>query len=68
VAFCPDGLHVLSGGDDESLYLWEIETGRLLRRFEGHLGSLLCVAVSPDGRWALTGSDDQTLRRWQITI
>jgi carboxymethylenebutenolidase len=46
VAFCPDGRHAVSGGGeyksgrpvDCDLNLWDLETGRSVRRFVGHTG------------------------------
>ena len=60
VAFSLDGRLALSGSNDSTLRLWEVETGRSLRVLEGHSASIWSVAFSPDGRLALSGSDDNT--------
>src|SRR5947209_7265230 len=36
VAFSPDGARILSGGFDNTMKLWDVATGRLLRTFQGH--------------------------------
>jgi hypothetical protein len=46
------------------LKLWEVTSGRDLRTFKGHSGTVNGVAFSPDGRTLLSGSDDGALRRW----
>ncbi|MBL8424565.1 MAG: pentapeptide repeat-containing protein [Candidatus Accumulibacter phosphatis] len=64
VAFSPDGRRLLSGSYDETLRLWDAETGQEIRSFTGHQGPVASVAFSPDGRRLLSGSKDQTLRLW----
>jgi WD40 repeat protein len=52
--------------------LWDIATGKLVRRFEGHTGTVTSVAISPDGRWVISGSGDDdepfdnTARIWDV--
>jgi WD40 repeat protein/mono/diheme cytochrome c family protein len=66
IAFSPDGRQALSGGEDNSVRLWDVATGRELRCFEGHTGEVLSVAFSPDGRRAVSGSYDRTMRLWDV--
>jgi len=66
VAIAPDGRTALSGSQDKTLKLWDLNTGRELRTFTGHLGPVLCVAIAPDGRTALSGSQDKTLKLWDL--
>src|SRR5690606_29477491 len=61
-----DGRRALSGSDDNTLKLWDIETGREIRTFKGHASLVLSVAISSDGRRALSGSYDHTLKLWDI--
>lgn len=46
--------------------LWNLETRRPIRRYEGHTGPITCLAVSADGRYFLSGSEDQTIRQWPL--
>ncbi len=65
-AFGPDGNRILSASDDNSLRLWDVETGRCLRVFEGHTGDVWSVAWSADERRALSGAGDKTVRLWDV--
>src|SRR5262249_48068673 len=39
-----------SGSWDTTAILWEVATGKELRRWQGHEGGLFAVAFSPDGK------------------
>ena len=65
-AFNPDRKLALSGGADNTVRLWDVETGRCLRTFEGHTGSVWSVEWSPDGEYALSGAYDAVVRLWDV--
>ena len=66
VAFSPDAKTLLSASSDKTLRLWDLATGREIRKFEGHSKEVTSVAFSPDGKTALSGSEDDTLRLWDL--
>jgi hypothetical protein len=66
VAISADGKHALSGGEDRTMRLWEVSSGRELQRFEGHQAAVAGVAFSLDGRRAVSASHDRTLRLWDV--
>jgi len=66
VQFSSDNSRALSGGEDNTLHLWDVATGQHLRIFAGHGDSVASVRLSSDGRWALSGSYDKTLRLWDV--
>jgi len=68
VAFSPDGQRIASGSDDETINLWDAETGQVIRTMGGHphyaLSHCVCsVAFSPDGRQIASGSGS-TIKFW----
>src|ERR1035438_8760484 len=66
VAISSNGRLALTAGYDNAAGLWDLRSGRVLRRFEGHSSRLTSVAFSPDGQIAVTGSWDQTARLWDV--
>jgi WD40 repeat protein len=66
VAFSPDGKQILSGSWDKTAYLWETESGKLLRKFEGPTSRVTSVAFSHDGRKVLVGTTDCTVWLWEV--
>ena len=66
VAVTADGRYVVSGSDDHTVKVWELESGRLLRSLEGHRGWVRAVAVTADGRYVLSGSNDRTVKVWEL--
>src|SRR6516165_6822775 len=66
VALSADGCRALSGSWDNTLHLWDLESGQTLRTFEGHTSRVTAVAFTRDGHRALSGSDDNTLRLWDL--
>ena len=51
---------------DATARLYDASTGRELRVFRGHTGSITCAATSPDLAWLATTSEDRTARLWRL--
>jgi WD40 repeat protein len=51
---------------DETARLWEVESGKELRRLTGHKGHVAALAFSADSRLALTAGDDGIPRLWDV--
>jgi WD40 repeat protein len=66
VAFSPDSKHALSGSADQTLGLWDLDSGHLLQTFSGHGTSVVRCAFSSDGRWALSAGEDGAMRTWDL--
>src|SRR5260370_40933831 len=66
VAVTPDGRRAVSASWDQTLRVWDLESGQTLRTLQGHTEAVKAVAVTPDGRRAVSASDDRTLRLWDL--
>jgi WD40 repeat protein len=42
--------HIVTGGDDGTVRLWDVEPGKTLQTFSGHTARAWAVALSNDGK------------------
>ncbi len=64
VAWSPDSTRIASGGNDNTIQVWNATTGKRLVTYTGHLGSVWAVAWSPDGTRIASGGNDGTVQVW----
>lgn len=67
VQLLPDGKHLITGGDDKTVRVWELQTGKQLRSFQGHMTGVLAIAARPDGRQIASASSDGAIRLWDLS-
>jgi murein L,D-transpeptidase YafK/tricorn protease-like protein len=66
VALSPNGRQAASGGLDNFVRLWDIETGLLLRAFDAQAGRIASVAFLPDGQRIAAACSDGKLRVFSL--
>jgi WD40 repeat protein len=66
VAFSPDGKILATGSDDNTIKLWEVNTGQLISTLLGHSWSVVAVAFTADGETLISGSWDKTVKLWRV--
>lgn len=60
LAVTPDGKYLVSGSNDKTVRVWDVETGKTARIIRGESasgdwGTIYTMALSPDGRWLAVG-------------
>jgi WD40 repeat protein len=71
LAISPNGQTLVSGcGDivheDDTIKIWNLATGTLLRTLKGHHHWVYAVAISPDGQTLVSGSLDSAIKIWDL--
>ncbi|AAS53316.1 AFL056Cp [Eremothecium gossypii ATCC 10895] len=61
-----DAVYVCAGTVMGGVVVWELHTGAVVQRLEGHEGSIFCAVVSDDGRLVASCSDDRSIRVWSL--
>ncbi|CAG8461370.1 10173_t:CDS:10 [Ambispora gerdemannii] len=66
VKFHPGDNHVVSGGYDKIVRLYDVNTGQLVKMFSGHQLSVSKTIFNPLGNLIISGSKDNTIKFWDI--
>jgi len=66
VAVSADGRTLLSGSADQTLILWDLESGEIIRSLSGHTGTVHSGVFLNNGRHALSASADGSLILWDL--
>src|SRR5262249_42142586 len=67
LAASPDGSTLASGGQDDSVCVWEVSTGAVRSLLRGHDKPVRGVRFGPDGKTLFTASEDGLLKVWDLT-
>jgi WD40 repeat protein len=66
VAFSADGRRLVSGGFDNAVLVWSVESGVVEKTLRGHAGQVRSCAISADGKSVVSASYDGTLKVWNV--
>ncbi len=66
LAFSPDGTLLASAGDDETIILWDLPSGNMLRSLVGHRDFIKSVAFRPDGLSLVTACSSGPAILWDV--
>ncbi len=65
--FSADARFVAAGGNEDSVMMWDVWTGDLIRTFDGHTMDIEGVDFDPNERYIVTASSDNTAKLWEVT-
>lgn len=65
LALSPDGNFLLSGEYNGEIKLWEMQTGRLVRRFMRHANGVRSIVFIESGAKFLSVSEDMMVKLWE---
>ncbi|MBE8965190.1 WD40 repeat domain-containing protein [Nostocales cyanobacterium LEGE 12452] len=66
LAISADAKLLVSGSWDQTIKVWQLETGELLHTLKGHRDRVYAIALSPDGQIIASGSADKTIKLWHL--
>jgi WD40 repeat protein len=74
IAITPNGENIVSGGDNGTITVWELNTGKLIRTLPGQSGSnvspytIISLDISPNGQTLASagGVDGQDVKLWNL--
>ena len=66
LAIYENGHFMISSGDDYFINIWNILTGKKIRRLKGHEYYVSSIKIYQDGNIFLSGSHDWSIKIWFI--
>nr|XP_011463284.1 PREDICTED: protein ROOT INITIATION DEFECTIVE 3-like [Fragaria vesca subsp. vesca] len=66
LACTKDGVYLAGGAPSGNAYLWEVNSGKLLKTWRAHCTSLNCMLFSDDGALLISGADDGMICVWSL--
>jgi WD40 repeat protein len=68
VAVSPDGKLLATAGENGTLVLFDVESGQLVKRLEGHdkTEAIWAVVFHPQGKWLASAGEDRRIILWSL--
>jgi hypothetical protein len=66
VGFRPDGKQLVSGGEDQTIKLWDVGTGQETLSLRGHTDTIVSVGFSQDGQMVVSKDNSGKTIVWDL--
>ncbi|XP_050214703.1 protein ROOT INITIATION DEFECTIVE 3-like [Mercurialis annua] len=63
-----EGTYLIGGGLSGHIYLWEVTTGRLLKKWRAHYRAVTCLVFTEDNSYFVSGSEDGSVKVWSLLM
>jgi WD40 repeat protein len=66
VLIAHNGNRLISGGTDNTIKIWDIATGQMLKNLSGHTSFINALDITSDDRTLVSAGADSTVRIWDL--
>ncbi|OMJ67243.1 hypothetical protein SteCoe_35645 [Stentor coeruleus] len=66
VAITSDNRYLLTGSNDTTVRIWDIQERRQESILSGHTDNVVCIKISNNNQFALSGSFDEDIIKWNL--
>ncbi len=67
LTFSLDNEKLISAGNDETIFIWDVVSGGEVGKFHGHSSSIKALATSPKGSFIASGDEQGIIKIWNLT-
>ncbi|XP_052200913.1 protein ROOT INITIATION DEFECTIVE 3 [Diospyros lotus] len=61
-----EGTYLVGGGVSGDIYFWEVNTGRLLKKWHAHYRAVTCLVYCDGQSLLISGAEDGSVRVWSL--
>jgi WD domain, G-beta repeat len=66
IALSSNGQTLASAGEDKTIKIWNLDTGKVVFNLVGHRGAVRTIALTNDSKTLVSGSGDGTIKIWNL--
>jgi WD40 repeat protein len=66
LAFTPDGQFLAAGGRDGLIFIWDVLSGKEIKKLHGHTNRINSLAFHPQSGELISADQDGVVRMWRL--